>query len=200
MRLRNRGERFFTKQYPPRCNPLTSNRRTLIVGRRSCAGDNARPATDGRANRRAGRAPDRKRYETANRRAKASAHRPTRHDATRGIRVPTCTPIVISTIIGRVGDPANMPIVMVGVVPIGVVVDDRHVWPVGIQTMDPPAIVVLIAGDIGSFDSLGARDSGRRQGCACKSEKRSQFKRSVKPSHGVTFSLRPVRADSFSVP
>src|ERR1043166_1365380 len=85
----------------------------LIVGRRGCAGDNPRPAADGRANPCAGRAPDRKRYETPNRRAKASADRPARHDATGGIRVPASLPIVISTVIGRVGDPANLHIITV---------------------------------------------------------------------------------------
>jgi len=157
------------------------------VGRRGCTGDNARAAADGRANPRAGRAPDRKRYETPNRRANASAHRPARHDATGGIRVPMCIPIVISTIIGRVGHPANMFITTVGVVPSGVVVGDRHVSPIGIQPTDSPAVAVLIAGDIGSFDSLGAGDSGRHQGCARNSKNGSQSKRSVKPSHVSPF-------------
>ena len=76
----------------------------ISAGRRGCAGDSARPATHGRANRGAGRAPDRKRYETPDRRANAGARRPARHGASAGIRVPMSIPIVISTVIGRVGD------------------------------------------------------------------------------------------------
>ena len=171
----------------------------LIVGPRGCAGNNARPATDGRANRRAGRAPDRNRYETANRRANASAHRPVRHDATGGIGVPMCIPIVISTVIGRVGDPANMFISTVGVVPIGFVVGDRRVCPVRVHPMDSPAIAVLIAGDIGSFDSLGAGDTGCQQRCARNGEKGTESKRSVRPSHVSPFSLRPVTSDGRAI-
>jgi hypothetical protein len=103
------------------------------------------------------------------------------------IFVPTPIPIVISAVIGRVGEPMNMLIILVGVVPIGVVIDDRGVWPVGITLMHPPAFAVLIAGDIASVDSFGAGDRGRHQGCTRNSEKRTQSKRSVKPFHVSPF-------------
>ena len=77
---------------------------------------------------------------TPDRRADAGARRSARHGASAGIRVPMSIPIVISTVIGRVGEPVNMLIILVGVVPIGVVVGDRRVCPVGIHADAPASI------------------------------------------------------------
>jgi hypothetical protein len=156
----------------------------LAAGCRGCAGDSARPATHGRANRGAGRTPDRKRHETPDGRANTGARSPARHGASAGIRVPMCIPIIITTVI--VGEPANMLVMLVGGVPIGVVVSDRRGFPVGIHLMRPPAIAVLIAGDIASF-RLGAGYRGRHRNCARNSEKRTQSKRGVEPSHVSPF-------------
>lgn len=111
----------------------------LVLGRRGCAGSSARPATHGRSNRRAGRAPDWKCHDTPDRRADASARYPAFHGASAGIRVPVSIAIVISPVIARVGEPVNMLITPVSGVPIGVVVGDRPFFPVGIHPMYPPA-------------------------------------------------------------
>ncbi len=121
--------------------------------RRGCAGDGTRPATHGSANRGAGQAPDRNRYDTPDRCAKAGTGHAALYGASAGIRVPMAIPIIISTVIGRVRDPMNMLITLVSVVIIGVVVGDRRVCPVGITLMHAPAFAVRIAGDIGC--SLG---------------------------------------------
>ena len=164
-----------------------NSRVVLVLGCRSCAGGSARPATHGRANRGAGRAPDWKRHDTPDRRAEPSARYPALHGASAGIRVPVSIVIVISPVIVRVGEPVNMLITPVSVVPIGVVINDRPVLPVGIHPMHPPACAVVIAGDIGTFGSLGAGYRGRHQGCARNSENRTQSKCSVKPSHVSPF-------------
>jgi hypothetical protein len=78
------------------------------------------------------------------------------HGASAGIRVPTSAALVISAVIGRVGQPVNMLIVLVGVVPIGIVVGDRPVVPIGKHPMYPPAIAIPVAGDIGAIGRLGA--------------------------------------------
>lgn len=168
-------------------SPRQSARVSLGPGRRGCAGDSARPAAHGCANRSAGCAPDRKRYDTPDRRTEAGAHHSAFHGASAGIRVPTSIPIVIPPVIDRVGEPANIVIILVGGVPIGVAVCERPVFPVGIQPFHPPACAVRIACDVGTFDRLGAGYRGGHQGCARNSEKRTQSNRSVKPSHFSTF-------------
>ena len=167
--------------------PRQSARVGLALGRRGCAGDSACPATHGRTNRGAGRAPDRKRHDTPDCRADAGTRHSALHGASAGIRVPMSLLIVISPVIGRVGNPVNMLIAMVGVVPIGIVVGDRPVCAVGIQPMHPPACAVGITCDIGTFGSLGFGYRGDQQGCARNSEKRTQSKGSVKPSHVSSF-------------
>ena len=103
-----------------------------LAGRRGCAGDSARSATHGCANRGAGRASDRKRHETPDRCTDAGTLRAARHGASAGVRVPTSIPLVIPTVIGRVGEPVNMLILLVGGVPIGVVVGDRRIGSMSI--------------------------------------------------------------------
>ena len=157
----------------------------LGPGRRGCAGDSARPATHGCANRSAGRAPDRKRHQTPYRRTDSGAGRTARHGARTGIGVPTPIPLVISAVIGRIGDPPNMLITAVGIVPIGIVIGDRRSFPISVQVMHPPAFAVRIAGYITSFDRLGAGIYGRY--CARDREQGTQSKRNVKLSHVEPF-------------
>jgi len=161
----------------------------LAFRRRGCTGNSARPATHGCADRRARRASDRNRHDTPDCRAEAGARYPAFHGASARIRVPMSILIVVSAVVGGVGKPVNMFIILVGVVPIGVVVDDRPVRAVGIQAMHPPAITFAIACDIGPFIWLGAGYRGDHQGCGCarNSEKRTQSKRSLKPSHVLPF-------------
>src|SRR5512142_1910962 len=99
----------------------------LVVGRRRCAGDSARPATDSCTNRCARRASGRNRYDAANGRAEGCACYAALHRTSAGISVPDSIPIVVSPVIGRVGNPANMHIMLVSVVPGGVVVPNRPI-------------------------------------------------------------------------
>jgi len=85
--------------------------------------------------------------------------------------VPTPIPHVIPTVIFRVGEPANMLIMLVGVIPVGVVVSDRRGCPIGIPLMHPPAFAVLIAGDVRACGGLGVGDGGHHQGYARNGEK-----------------------------
>jgi hypothetical protein len=91
--------------------------------------------------------------------------------------VPTPVPLVISAVIGRIGDPANMLITAVGIVPIGIVIGDRRGFPISVQVMHPPAFAVRIAGYITPVDRLGAGSCGRY--CARDSEQGTQSKRNV---------------------
>src|SRR6185437_11489385 len=157
---------------------------SLVVRRRGCAGDSARSATHSRADCCAGRAPDGKRYDTPNRCADTRTGSSARQGASAGIGVPMPVTIVVSAIIVRIGEPANMLIVLVSVVPVGVVVGDRCFFAVSIPLMHPPAFVVLIAGDIGSVDSsFGAGDRRHHRGCARNGDKRTQSEQSMKLSH-----------------
>jgi len=155
----------------------------LARGRRGCAGDSACAATHSRTNRGAGCAPDRKRHDTPDCRADAGTRHSAFHGASAGIGMPMPILIIISPVIGRVGDPVNMLVAPVGVVPIGIVVGDRPVWAIGIHPMHPPACAVRIARDIGTFGSLGAGYRGSHHGCAHNSEQGTQSECSVKPSH-----------------
>lgn len=159
----------------------------LVVRRRGRACDSARSATHGCANRCTGRASDRKRYETPDSRTETGTRRTTFHRASAGIRVPSSVGYIISAVIVRIGEPANMLIMLMSGVPIGVVIPDWHIFTIGVQPMHSPARAVLITRDIGFFDRFGAGDCGRHQSCACNSEKRTQSKRSVKLSHASPF-------------
>ncbi len=132
--------------------PRQSARVGLRPGRRGCAGHSAGPATHSRAHCGAGRAPDRKRYDTPDRRADTGARRSAGDGARAGIGAPTSIPVVISGPINRVRTIA--------------VIGDRRGFPVGIHPARPPAIAILIAGNIGTFDRLGASCRGDHQGCA----------------------------------
>src|SRR3569832_366651 len=97
--------------------------------------------------------------------------------------MPTSIPLVIPTVICRVGAPVNSRISPVGLIPIGSVVGDRRLFPVSIQPMHPPAPAILVAGDIGFFGSLGFGNRRRHRDCARNGEKRTQSKCSVKRPH-----------------
>ena len=84
------------------------------------------------------------------------------HCTSRGIRTPSALTRVIPAIIGRIGEPVNIGILAVRLVPLGPVVGNRSVFSVGIDPAYAPAFIVLIAGDIGAFDRLGVR------GCGCQ--------------------------------
>jgi hypothetical protein len=99
--------------------------------------------------------------------------------------MPTSITFIIAAVIGRVGDPANMLIGLVGVVPIRVVIGDRRSFPMSVQVMHPPAFAVRIARDIASIFSLGAGCCGHH--CAREYEQRAHCKRSVKLSHVEPF-------------
>lgn len=100
-------------------------------------------------------------------------------------------PIVISPVVVRVGHPVDMIITPVGDVPIGVVVGDRLLLPIGINPMHPPAVAVRVACDKGMFDRFGAAYRGDHQGCTRNSENVTQLTGSVKTSH-----VSPFFADS----
>src|SRR3569832_2610979 len=139
-----------------------------VVGRRGRAGDSARAATHSRADRRARRAADRKRYETADGCAKACTHGATFHGARARVSMPASIMFIVSPVIGRVGEPANLRVVLMGLVPLGVVVPDGPVCPVGVQLVHAPAFAVLVAGDVAGRDSFGARCRGNQQGCRAR--------------------------------
>ena len=158
-----------------------------LVVCRSGAGDGARPATHGRANRGARQAPDRKRYQAADGRTDAGARRAAFDGARAGIRMPMTVMVVIATVIGRVGDPVNFHVTLVGRVPVVIVIGDGRGFAIGIAMMHAPAGAILVAGDIGPFGGLGAGDGGRHQGRARDSEKRAQTKGRVKHFHVLSF-------------
>jgi hypothetical protein len=158
-----------------------------VVRRGGCAGDGARATAHRGANRRARGAPNRKRHDTPDGRADTSARRPARQGARARIRVPTPIPIVISTVIVRVGAPVHMLVTLVGVIPIGIVIGDRRVRPVSIPPVHPPAIAVLIAGNISPFNCIGARDGRYHRASAHQGENRTQSERSSKDFHGIVF-------------
>jgi hypothetical protein len=165
--------------------PRPSARVGLRPGRRSCAGHSAGPATHSRAHGGAGHAPDRKRHDTPDRRADAGARHSTGYSARAGIRVPMSIPVVIAGPINRVRAIS--------------VIGNRRGFPVGIHPASPPAIAILVAGNIGTFGRLGASYRGGHQGCARNSQKRAHSKGSVKFSHlEPFFAFSPF--DRFPVP
>ena len=155
------------------------------MGRRGGTGDSARPATHGSANRGAGQAPDRYCHDTPDGRADAGTGRAARHDARAGIGVPATIVLIIAAVVGRVGDPADMLIAAVGVVPITVVIGDGRGFAIGVHVMHPPALAIRIAGDIASAFSLGAGCQGHHRARKC--EQRAQTECSVKLFHREPF-------------
>jgi hypothetical protein len=107
--------------------------------------------------------------------------------------------VVVTTVIAWISDPVNVLVLLVRVVPIGIVVGDWRICPVSIHVMNPPAIAELIAGYITSIGRLGAGNRRHHRSYARNSEKRTQSKRSVKPSHASPF-LWADRPSYISVP
>jgi hypothetical protein len=100
--------------------------------------------------------------------------------------------IVVSTIVVGIGEPMDILIMLVSVVPIGVIIRYRRFFAVGIPLMHPPAVAVLIASDIGSVDSgFGAGNCRRHRDCARNGEERAQPERSMKLSHASPFNGQP---------
>ena len=116
---------------------------------RGRASDSASPTAHRRANRGARRATDRKCHETPNRRTDTGTCSTARHSASGRVTMPASVLLVIAAVIGRIGEPVDMLVMQVGIVPIGVVIGDRRFCAIGIQPVYPPAFAILIAGDIG---------------------------------------------------
>ncbi len=92
---------------------------------------------------------------------------------------------VIAAVIFRVAEPVHMLVAVVGVIPVGVVIGDGRVGPIGIPAVHPPAVAVLIAGDI-AIAGVGARHRRDHRASAHNGEKRSQPQCSGKNLHRIT--------------